>query len=457
MASLMLIFACGTSVASAWTNGPSTIGKAYVGKGNGYGTHDWVISQALRIARRTDPKAGAWLDLKTALRASDDPDTYHYNIDWHLFRDTGTSRGAPAEIAELYYQISLDLKAGHRYAAAQKFGWLSHYYADEVQPFHLTWDATYHNGLHYTYEHTVDPYLHHPTDMQAWAVAVPAKPLTDVRQRAVNTAVWARGYYKPLLASFSKNQRVSKKGNRTAYSITGKLLSRASNDLADLILAMPKGQGFSPVPTRMTAWVSQQHPYPDQKICADVKCVDANGAPMEGVAVEFSWEQPNGSFKKSTLWTFPNGIAQPPWTKIGNMPLMRYAKINTVARSIGTSISASTWFQTTPVLADGADGMVAWADPEKPSLGTTVALFASCHDTSGKAVGPGLDVRFDIEYPAAVTGAPGSTVILYAVTDGNGMAEVDVSTGLTPDTVFFTAWTTSGGHTRHFTKYFTPQ
>ncbi len=56
---------------------------------NGYGTHDWVLDNAIRMAG----EKGEWVDSRTALLASDDPDSYGTNNYYHLFRDRA-SRGA---------------------------------------------------------------------------------------------------------------------------------------------------------------------------------------------------------------------------------------------------------------------------------------------------------------------------------------------------------------------------
>ena len=122
--------------AFGWCNGPPTDGE-----GNGYGTHDWLLEQALRVARQSDPAAGDWIDWEAARLATDDPDTLATNTSWHLFRDLGKSRGGPQKIADLYYESAVALRAGNARGASEKLGVLAHYYGDIVQPFHTTWAA----------------------------------------------------------------------------------------------------------------------------------------------------------------------------------------------------------------------------------------------------------------------------------------------------------------------------
>jgi hypothetical protein len=65
-ASLVLIVLLVASVATpvlGWGNGGNL--------GNAYGTHDWIIGQAIKVFGEEPP---AWFDLDAALLASDDPD-----------------------------------------------------------------------------------------------------------------------------------------------------------------------------------------------------------------------------------------------------------------------------------------------------------------------------------------------------------------------------------------------
>ncbi len=450
-ASVMIIFAFGVSDASAWCNGPYASGV----KGNGYGTHDWILDQALRIARRTDPKAGWWLDRRTALLATDDPDTYHFNRDWGLFREVGTSRGAPSKIASLYYSVALNLKAGKKQQASKEFGWLTHFAGDDVQPFHLTWAGIFQRALHddpkIGYEEAVDHITHHPTDMRDWAVAVPPKPLKDVRQRWVDAAVYSRAYYTPLIKSYGKVHKVTKSGNYTVYKITRAVLSRAANDLADLILAMPKqDKGFAQAPTRVLASVSSAYPAQNGKICAYATCLDAKGNRMEGVAVTCAWPTASGGVKKTTIYTNPSGVAHL-WASIGDVRLMSRQTIKMTVSSSGTSTVGSAWFMATPQLAGGLAGIKTTVSDKSPDLGSPVTISTACHDTNYRVVA-GLPVKFVVDF----SNGPKT---LWGVTNSFGVATVTIGTSdaSSGEYVDVAGQTVSGNIHRESPSWFVPQ
>ncbi len=80
--------------AAAWSNG----------KGDGYGTHDWIIDEGLRVLSDRDV---SWFHRTTALLVSDDPDNVEVvanparKID-HIYRDGGVRGGAVQRITEHY-------------------------------------------------------------------------------------------------------------------------------------------------------------------------------------------------------------------------------------------------------------------------------------------------------------------------------------------------------------------
>jgi hypothetical protein len=83
---------------SGWGNG----GNA----GNGYGTHDWVVDQALDILDAAGRRP-AWFDRALALPYTDDPDTIERAQDssrgWeHVYYDMTVHGGAVQRISEHY-------------------------------------------------------------------------------------------------------------------------------------------------------------------------------------------------------------------------------------------------------------------------------------------------------------------------------------------------------------------
>lgn len=57
-----VLMAIGVSDAGAWSNGTNGC--------NSYGAHDWIAKKAIKAAG----KKASWVRIRTALRATDDPD-----------------------------------------------------------------------------------------------------------------------------------------------------------------------------------------------------------------------------------------------------------------------------------------------------------------------------------------------------------------------------------------------
>ena len=108
------------------------------GLGDGYGTHDWIIGQAVKVFGGHPP---AWFDLDAAIQASDDPDTVFFATNEHVFNEKGYGRGAVDRITEFYHQVLTLHAAGDDHAASVAFGWMAHYYGDILQPFHTNYAA----------------------------------------------------------------------------------------------------------------------------------------------------------------------------------------------------------------------------------------------------------------------------------------------------------------------------
>jgi hypothetical protein len=405
----------GAPSAFAWCNGPSDGGV-----GNGYGTHDWILARAIEIAQDTDGQAGTWIDQRTALRATDDPDTYDTNSSWHLFRNKGNSRGGPQKVADLYYEISQQLKKGETAGASKNLGLLAHYYGDLVQPFHTTWDGHLHKSLHSLYEHDVDDLTGYTSQSPKWSVAVPARPIKDVRARGVAAAKFARARYKTLYKYYGAKHSVSKSKNPKVYKLTGEVLSRAVNDMADLIVGMPQGAGLALAPKKVSASLPKRYPGRGRMVCAYATCKDASGHAVEGAVVVFSWPMPDGSTKKQIRWTDPSGVAHD-WEKLGHYSLMRWRSVAMRASSSGTSTVTSAKFMVTPRLAGGSRGIKTSLSTHSPKQGTKVKVSTSVHDSGGHAVA-GLPITF---YWKLKSG----TVKIHAVTNSHGMARATYDIG----------------------------
>ncbi len=142
-------------------------------------------------------------------------------------------------------------------------------------------------------------------------------------------------------------------------------MSRASNDLADIVASIPTGQGScAGADHRQSddeALLSSAH----GKACAYAKCLDANGNPMQGVAVRFTWNLSSGPVS-AIAYTDSKGVAHH-WNNAGKSPLMRKTTVTASARSSGATRSDGTWFMATPVLDDGREGIRTSASDHSPA------------------------------------------------------------------------------------------
>ncbi len=115
------------AAARAWSNGDDW--------GNGYGTHDWVLQEANRLAAK---QGAGWVRLKTALPHTDDPDTEFHDFWYHVYDVWGADHygDAPKKVMEYYGKARAARKAGNAAAADKYAGIMAHYYADICCPLH---------------------------------------------------------------------------------------------------------------------------------------------------------------------------------------------------------------------------------------------------------------------------------------------------------------------------------
>ena len=330
-ASVLVALCAGVPSASAWSNGPAASGRS----GYGYGTHDWILEHAIELAG----KDADWVEVDKALWHSNDPDYYGTNSDWHLFRNTGKSRGGPQAVADLYFGAAQALEDDDPETASKNLGVLSHYYADMLVPFHTTYDAISHPTMHANYEHAVDEYHRNYQGGSSWVNPAGKRPITDIRARTVSAGKFSRGKYATLLSSYGRDPRV--KGNHTVDGITEDLMSRAINDLADVIRTLPTAEGASAPPHKIVASLSNKSPARGRKVCAYAKCTDEDGRILEGVRVDFYWPTSGGGTAKASAYTDSAGVAHNWRTMSMSFPVGKKLNVKAVARSSGQSTSAS--------------------------------------------------------------------------------------------------------------------
>ena len=185
--------------AAAWSNG----------KGDGYGTHDWIIDEGLRVLSDEDV---SWFHRTTALVVSDDPDNVEVvanparKID-HIYRDGGVRGGAVQRITEHYaaaVQFHRDgveaQEAGDTAgadaafdAASREIGLLAHFLGDLLQPYHTNVRGAGLNDEHLQYELLVQALTRWPDAAPEWRSPNRTPDLlTNVRRMALNAASFSR-------------------------------------------------------------------------------------------------------------------------------------------------------------------------------------------------------------------------------------------------------------------------
>ena len=129
---------------------------AWSNRGDGYGTHDWILDQALRLL--ADRGIGhAWVNRTIALEATDDPDTVEVAADpsrkiEHTYTATGRRGGAIHRITEHYAKLLRAYDANDDDEASYQLGMLAHFWGDILMPYHTHQDAQTNDNEHHAYE-----------------------------------------------------------------------------------------------------------------------------------------------------------------------------------------------------------------------------------------------------------------------------------------------------------------
>ncbi len=338
----LLLVAIAPAHALAWANGAYRDGL----RGQGYGTHDWILDRAIKLAGAQ----GSWVSRSNALGATDDPDYGRSPAGYHVYRKSGGERGAAHAVSTAYSKAIAAYQAGDRVAASRYLGQLSHYYTDATQPFHTVHASSRVGSLHWSYEQRVNDHQHKSGNVSSWITRRPAAPVRDIRKRTVSAAAYARARH-PALASALRSSNSVTTG--TTGRITREVMSRAANDLADIIRTIPTGKGKAPAPATTTMRFPHIQPAQRTTTGAYIRCLDASGRPMEAVAVYFVWPTPSGTMRVRR-YTEADGRAHY-YGPVGSLPVYRRA---TVKLEVLGKERASAWFMPTRPLVDGPRG---WA------------------------------------------------------------------------------------------------
>jgi hypothetical protein len=217
------------SQAAAWSNGAS---------GKGFGTHDWILVEANRIARQSDV---GWVDLTVARPMTDYPDRVLRDFRYHAYDVWGKHYGsAPTKVADLFAQALADLSAGDYTGASETVGLLSHYFADVCDPLNTDASAA-ENRMHARYETAVLKRTNRQGENRIWVKSDGYDEVVDAAALTKRAASVSHHAYRSLVSQFNWHGY-----NSRVKGMTRSALNRAVNGLADIIVSLQQEASAPP-------------------------------------------------------------------------------------------------------------------------------------------------------------------------------------------------------------------
>lgn len=431
----VLAFAALTSPALGWSNGPN--------QGNGYGTHDWIVGQAVKVFGGDPP---AWLDLDAALLATDDPDTQFRAGDEHVYYDKGNLRGAPDRVATFFHQALVAHQAGDDLTASIRFGWLAHFLGDILQPYHTNYAGLGLHASHVAYELLVDKQTRTADMSPAWMTPDRTpKAVADVRLTAIAAAAYSRSFFPELYSLFHADETVL---NPRVSEITGLLLQRASSDLADILYSLDQGVGEAMPAGTVTASVKYRYAGWNTSEPVTVSVKDAAGRPLEGIRVDIAFPLPAGGTTLLRRYTTASGTV----TTYGAVSTSPFGKRRDVVVTVTTgdvTKTSTTWFVATHRLAAGTAGFSSHVNDGTVRPGQTIRVASVAHDTKGRPAA-NLVVRWTWAFSnGRVIKTTGTTNAL-----GKAVSSLPVTRSMPKGLVRITAHVQSGSVNRTSTTSF---
>jgi hypothetical protein len=382
LASLILGVALLASMATpalGWGNGGNL--------GNGYGTHDWIISQALKVFGETPPP---WFDLDAALLASDDPDKVFKATNEHVYFEKGYGRGAVDRVAEFYHQALVAHQAGDDLTASITFGWMAHYFGDVLQPYHTNYAAVHLGDSHLQYERLVGKVTRDPDASPEWSTDYRApKAVADVRTTAIAAAAYSRKFFPELYKLFKVDETVL--APRVA-EITGFVLKRASSDLADILYSLDQGVGDAPPAASVKATVKWRYAAKNTTQTVYVTVKGAEGQPLEGIRVDIAFPKGTGGTTLLRRYTTKAGTVAA-YGAIGDSPFGVRRDVVVTVKTGDVVTTATTWFTTSRRLAARSAGFNAWVNDTTVYPGQEVRVGSVTRDRLGRPV-PNLKITW---------------------------------------------------------------
>ena len=424
---------------------PSAPALAWGNSGDGYGTHDWIVDQAVKVL---DGRAAGWFDAQTARLASDDPDTDPSLAQLaHVYRNTGERGGGIDSIATLYdlAQAAYDEgvaagTAGDATAAHAAFedasyhiGLLSHILGDLSQPFHTSYDGIGKDPTHGNYELLVNSAQRRSTDRPDWqSTRRTVTAISDVRKAALATAAYSRGYFAEL---YSRLRADGVRLTPRISQITGFLMKRASNDLADIIWSISRDVGAQPAVGSLKLSVKWTGVKSNEGFqAARVTALDVKGKPIEGLRVVVHWPTSTGT-RTEILFTDGSGY-QSRHGNVGTSPKLTRLPVSASVTVRGVVTTASSWWAITPRLGAGSAGFKTVVSSKTVVPGQVVKVTSLARDAKGRGI-PNLLVDWTWNFN-------GKVVRTRAITDANGRASsTQLITTATPRTTLYVT-----GHTQ---------
>lgn len=422
---LMALIAFAGSVApvAAWSN-----------RGDDYGTHDWVLDQALRLLDKRGIRHD-WVNRTIALEATDDPDTVEVAADparkvEHTYTGEGMKGGAIHRITEHYAKIVRLHDAGKDNRASYHLGMLAHFWGDISMPYHTERLAQDFDDEHHVYELLVNDLTRKPTDMPAWSVAnsswtVSAMP--NVRTAAITLAAYSRARYAIVHDNLAPTDTAL---SDTVQTVTGEVLIQASGGLANLIKAVRKGVGNPPAVGSLELW-ARWHGVKEfeqnQYVYGRVR--DVNGDLIEGVRVDVTFPTADGP-RTVPFWTDETGEGR---ARIGveDPALMTPIDVTGRVRTDRTTASDDDWYYRTEMLADSSAGFWTEVSDGSVTLGQEVVVKTSARTPEGLPIA-GLLVDWTwmlADAPMVTTGytnEAGEATTSFVIQDGMAVAPVYV-------------------------------
>lgn len=438
-----------TSPAYAWSNGGQGSGPS--GQGDGYGTHDWILDQGVRIAGAS----GTWLDAAIARVHTDDPD-YARVVNDHVMFESGDGRGAAQVTSDLYAKAVEAYKKGDRATASVDVGLLSHYVGDTSQPYHTAYAALNLDSRHALIESLVETQLYASTatvgaaKRHDWTVPRAPVMLGSIRNAVVREAAYSRQYFPALDLEMQKNPTTI---SSTVNSIVAKVLADDANQMADIIASIPAGRGIAPDVAMLTSSVSKPYDGPGQYETVYAHATGTDGKPIDALAVTISF--PTASGVVSTARKFTNASGDASFSVVmGNLAYnTSYATSAKAVTSPGTTHevtkTAASSFIMTPQLKTGLDGFSSTVSNHSPAVGSTLGVTSTTTNVDGLPQ-RGLKVTYTWPFSSGTV-----TTVAYTDSAGHATSSVTVPSSARGVLVRVAALTQAGGFFRNSSSTFT--